>query len=68
MASAADIECAALPTLERLGLSAPPEVDPVVVAQTWFETFADYIQANDVGSIPSQLVEDASWRDDIINV
>jgi hypothetical protein len=38
MAPAADIERAELPTLERLGLSAPPEVDPVVVAQTWFET------------------------------
>jgi hypothetical protein len=63
MASTADIERAELPTLERLGLSASPEVDPAVVAQTWFKTFANYIQANDVDGILGRLVEDAFWRD-----
>jgi Pyridine nucleotide-disulphide oxidoreductase len=63
MTSAADIERAELPTLERLGLSAPPEVDPAVIAQTWFKTFTSYIQANDVDSILSQLVDDVFWRD-----
>jgi hypothetical protein len=63
MASTADIERVELPTLERLGLSAPPEVDPVVVAQTWLERFANYVQADDVEGILNQLVEDAFWRD-----
>ena len=63
MSSTANIERAKLPTLERSGLSAPPEVDPAVVAQTWFKTFANYIQANDVDGILDRLVEDAFWRD-----
>jgi Pyridine nucleotide-disulphide oxidoreductase len=63
MASTADIERAELPTLERLGLSAPPEVDPAVVAQTWLETFANYVRANDVDGILGRLVDDAFWRD-----
>ena len=48
MAPASDIERTELPSLERLGLSAPPEVCPAVVAQTWFETSVTNIQANDV--------------------
>jgi Pyridine nucleotide-disulphide oxidoreductase len=63
MSSTTDINVAALPTLERLGLSAPPDVDVVAVAQTWFETFANHIQTGDVDGILSQLVEDAFWRD-----
>ena len=39
MTSAIDIKSAALPTLERLGVSVLPEVDPAAVAQTWFGTF-----------------------------
>jgi len=63
MGSAADIQRAELPSLERLGLSAPPEVDPTVVAQKWFELFADCLQRDDVGGITGQLVDDAFWRD-----
>ncbi|KAI0294206.1 hypothetical protein BC826DRAFT_1012963 [Russula brevipes] len=63
MSSATDIERAALPTLERLGVSAPPEVDAAVVAQTWFATFSNHVQTNDVDGILAQLVDDAFWRD-----
>ena len=63
MGPAADIEHAELPTLERLGLSALPEVDPAVVAQPWFQRFANCIQANNVDGILSQLVNDVFWRD-----
>jgi hypothetical protein len=63
MSSATDIDRAALPTLERLGVSAPPEVDAAAVAQTWFATFANYVQTNDVDGILAQLVDDAFWRD-----
>ena len=59
----ADIEHAELPTLKRLGLSALPDVDPAVVAQTWFQTFAENIQANNVDGILTQLVDDVFWRD-----
>ncbi|KAH9979203.1 hypothetical protein BJV74DRAFT_858549 [Russula compacta] len=63
MSSATDIQRAALPTLESLGVSAPPEVDPAVVAQTWFETFVNHVQTNNVDGIISQLVDDVFWRD-----
>jgi hypothetical protein len=63
MGPATDIQHAELPTLEKLGLSAPPEVDPTSVAQKWFEKFANNVQANDVDGILSQVVDDAFWRD-----
>ena len=59
----ADIKRAELPTLEKLGVSTAPDVDPAVVAQTWFDTFVNYVQANDVDGVLSQLVKDAFWRD-----
>ena len=63
MTSAIDIKSAALPTLDRLGVSVLPEVDPAAVAQTWFETFATFVQKTDVDGILGQLVDDAFWRD-----
>jgi hypothetical protein len=63
MSSVTDIERAALPTLERLGMSAPPEVDAAVVAQTWFEAFANYVLTNDVDAILTRMMDDAFWRD-----
>ena len=63
MGPVADIHRAELPTLERLGLSAPPEVDPAAVAQKWFESFSDCVQRDDVDGIIGQLVDDAFWRD-----
>jgi hypothetical protein len=65
MSSAAvDINNAALPTLERLGVSAPKDVDAAVtIAQAWFDTFANHVQTGDVDGILRQLVDDAFWRD-----
>ena len=63
MTSNTDIQSAALPTLERLGVSVPPDVNATVVAQTWFKTFTDHIQTGNVDGILSQLVDDAFWRD-----
>jgi hypothetical protein len=63
MTSNTDIQSAALPTLERLGVSVPPDVDAAAVAQKWFGTFANYVQTGDVDGILSQLVDDAFWRD-----
>jgi hypothetical protein len=63
MNSAADINNAALPTLERLKVSEPKDVNAAAVAQTWFDTFANHIQRGDVDRILGQLVDDAFWRD-----
>ncbi len=64
MSSTNDIKNAALPTLERLGVSAPTkDVDAAVVAQTWFDAFANHIQAGYVDGILGQFVDDAFWRD-----
>jgi hypothetical protein len=63
MSSTTDINHAALPTLQRLGVSAPSEVDAVMVAQTWFKTFDSYVQTGDVDGILSLLLDDAFWRD-----
>ncbi|KAH9021057.1 FAD/NAD-P-binding domain-containing protein [Lactarius pseudohatsudake] len=60
MDSAVDINNAALPTLERLGVSAPHDVDAAVVAQAWFDTFSDRVQMGDVDGILGQL---KFWRD-----
>ena len=63
MTSTTDIRSASLPTLERLGVSVPPDVDAGGVAQTWFEIFANHIQTANVDGILSQMVDDAFWRD-----
>ncbi|KAH8999821.1 FAD/NAD-P-binding domain-containing protein [Lactarius hatsudake] len=63
MSSAVDINNAALPTLERLGVSAPKDVDAAVVAQAWFGAFSNHVQVGDVDGILGQLVDDAFWRD-----
>ena len=64
MSSAAvDINNAALPTLDALGVSAPNDVDAVVVTQTWFDVFANHVQTGDVDGVLGQLVDDAFWRD-----
>jgi hypothetical protein len=62
MAPVSDIERAELPTLERLGLSAPPEVCPAVVAHV-VRNFCHQYPSERCGSILSQLVDDAFWRD-----
>ncbi|PSS35578.1 hypothetical protein PHLCEN_2v1455 [Hermanssonia centrifuga] len=52
-----------LPTLDKLGVSAPSEVDAEEVATQWLQTFEKYISSNDIDGILSLLTEDAWWRD-----
>ncbi|KAI9439032.1 hypothetical protein H4582DRAFT_2056880 [Lactarius indigo] len=59
MGSAVDINNAALPTLERLGVSAPHDVDAGIVAQTLFGAFSNQVQTGDVDGILGRLVDDA---------
>ena len=63
MTSNTDIQSAALPTLEKLGVSLPPDVDAVAVARTWFETFVNNVQTSNVDGVLSQLLDEAFWRD-----
>ncbi|KAI0271306.1 FAD/NAD(P)-binding domain-containing protein [Gloeopeniophorella convolvens] len=63
MTSIADINRAPLPTLERLGVSEPNNVDAAAVAQSWFNTFAKHVEAGDVQGVLSQILDDAFWRD-----
>ena len=63
MSSAIDINNAVLPTLERLKVSVPKNVNAVAVAQAWFDCFANHVQRGDVDRILGQLVDDAFWRD-----
>ena len=58
-----DINNAVLPTLERLKVSAPKDVDAAAVAQAWFDSFAHHVQRGDVDGILAQLVDEAFWRD-----
>jgi hypothetical protein len=51
MSSTVDMNNAALPTLERLGVSEPKGVNAAVVTQAWFDTFAHYVQTGDVGGV-----------------
>ena len=54
-----------LPTLNRLGVSAPKpeEVNAEEVANKWLQTFEKNIASNNVEGILAQLTEDAWWRD-----
>lgn len=63
MTSNTDIQSATLPTLEKLGVSLPTDVDAVAVARTWFEAFVNNVQTSNVDGILSQLLDDAFWRD-----
>ena len=61
--AAVDINNAALPTLDTLGVSAPNDIDAAVVTRTWFDIFANHVQTGDVDGVLGQLVDDAFWRD-----
>ena len=54
-----------LPTLDRLGVSAPKEseVNPEKVAQDWLQAFEKNISGNNIDGILSTLTDDAWWRD-----
>ncbi|KAJ3553462.1 hypothetical protein NM688_g3601 [Phlebia brevispora] len=54
-----------LPTLDKLGVSAPKasDVNAVDIASKWLQTFEKNIANNNIDGILSGLTEDAWWRD-----
>ena len=54
-----------LPTLDRLGVSAPQEteVNAEQVAQEWLRAFEKNISSNNIDGVLSLLTDDAWWRD-----
>ncbi|KAG6864539.1 hypothetical protein C0991_008886 [Blastosporella zonata] len=50
-----------IPTLDRLGAIVPDELDPDVVAEAWFSSFARHI--GDPEKTVELLCPDALWRD-----
>ncbi len=63
MTSTPDIKSASLPTLDKLGVSLPTDVDAAAIAQAWFGTFSTHVQTANIDGILGQLVDDAFWRD-----
>lgn len=63
--SAATATQTTLPTLDKLGVSAPKasEVDALAIATQWLQAFEKNILGNNVEAILFSLTEDAWWRD-----
>ena len=58
-----DITKAQLPTLDRLGVPPPAEVDALSVAREWFSSFATALQGSNVTAVAQLCVPDVFWRD-----
>ena len=52
-----------LPTLNKLNVKAPTNVDAAAVAGSWLQQFNQRVEANDPAGAVSLLVEDVFWRD-----
>jgi hypothetical protein len=52
-----------LPTLDKLGITAPTDIDHGTIAKQWFERFCSKITANDVEGVLDLICEDGLWRD-----
>lgn len=52
-----------LPTVDKLGVKVPDDVDVQSIASQWFTAFAKNVQTANIPGIVSQLAEDAFWRD-----
>lgn len=65
MTVAPDIQNATLPTLDRLGVELADDaaIDAVKIAQEWFSSFSQAIQAGTTSDVLSLLLPDAWWRD-----
>ncbi|KAH9926340.1 FAD/NAD(P)-binding domain-containing protein, partial [Amylocystis lapponica] len=55
-----------LPTLDKLGVTLPDNIDVHAVAAEWFHTFSQYASASDVDGILSLFVDDGWWRDKLV--
>ncbi|KAI5123912.1 hypothetical protein M0805_005728 [Coniferiporia weirii] len=56
----------ALPTLTRLGVELPKDVDALAVASQWFTEFSHCLEAGNAAGTAALLLDDAFWRDMLI--
>ncbi|KAJ3901259.1 hypothetical protein F5879DRAFT_1011498 [Lentinula edodes] len=52
-----------LPTLDRLGASLSPNVNPEEIVSKWFSAFAKLAEAGDVEGLISLFMSESYWRD-----
>ncbi len=52
-----------LPTLDKLGVAIPQDLDVEKVAKAWLESFSQFVSAKDTEGIISVLDAEAWWRD-----
>lgn len=52
-----------LPTLDKLGVTLPEDLDVTKVAEAWVTAFAQFVQARDIPGILSLIAQDGWWRD-----
>ncbi|KAH7881623.1 uncharacterized protein C8R40DRAFT_1157849 [Lentinula edodes] len=52
-----------LPTLDRLGASLSPNVNPEEIVSKWFSAFAKLAEAGDVEGLFSLFMSESYWRD-----
>ncbi|KAJ7904759.1 hypothetical protein B0H14DRAFT_2664275 [Mycena olivaceomarginata] len=53
----------ALPTLDRLGVTIPDDLDPKSIATEWFQLFCSAVEQNNVAAVADLFAEGALWRD-----
>lgn len=54
---------AVLPTLDKLGVNVPGDINVNEVATGWFQAFADCVETGNVDAVVDLFVEGAFWRD-----
>jgi hypothetical protein len=55
-----------LPTLDRLGVSLPDSLDPVLIATEWLQNFSDNLLGKQYTNVLDLLSEDAFIRDHLV--
>ncbi|KAL5507063.1 hypothetical protein ACEPAH_6519 [Sanghuangporus vaninii] len=53
----------ALPTLTRLNVELPKDIDAAAIAMDWFNRFAQCLEKCDTTGVMALLIDDAFWRD-----
>ncbi|EJD03237.1 FAD/NAD-binding domain-containing protein [Fomitiporia mediterranea MF3/22] len=53
----------ALPTLTRLNVETPKEVNAELIASQWFQQFLRYLENGDGEAVSTLFVDDSFWRD-----
>ncbi|KAJ7662439.1 hypothetical protein B0H17DRAFT_1093497 [Mycena rosella] len=52
-----------LPTLDKLNVTVPPDLDVNKVAAQWMASFSFAVEAGNVGGIMSLFIDESHWRD-----